>query len=189
MFIKLPFKQRRKLGWTLVEMMVAVGIFSISSLALATIFIFSIKSFAAMANYAGLDRDNRAAMDLLTREIRQAKLVKSYVTNSTGNSLSIRNGDGQDVTYSFNSANKEFSRTVNGYSQTLLSDCNLLSFNLFQRTPQAGNFGMFPVSYGNYTQSVKVVQLTWKTSRQIPSGPVNSENIQTARIVIRKQQD
>jgi hypothetical protein len=93
------------------------------------------------------------------------------------------------VTYSFDSANKQFIRTVNGYSQLLLSDCNLLSFNLFQRTPQAGNFGMFPVSYGNYTQSVKVVQLTWKTSRVIPAGPVNSENIQTARIVIRKQQN
>jgi len=189
MYIKLPFKRRSKFGWTLVEMMVAVGLFSISSMALGTIFIFSIKSFASMANYASLDRENRAAMDMLTREIRQARLVTGYVTNSTGNSLSIRNGDGQDVTYSFDSVNKQFIRTVNGVSQLLLSDCNLLSFNLFQRTPQAGNFGMFPISYDNYTQSVKVVQLTWKTSRQIPAGPVSSENIQTARIVIRKQQN
>lgn len=189
MFIKLPSKRRSKFGWTLVEMMVATGLFSISSIALGTIFIFSIKSFASMANYASLDRANRAAMDVLTREIRQAKLVTGYVTNSSGNSLSIRNGNGQDVTYSFDSANRQFSRTVNGYSQLLLSDCNLLSFNLFQRTPQAGNFGMFPVSFDNYTQSVKVVQLSWKTSRQIPAGPVNSENIQTARIVIRKQQN
>ena len=189
MFIKLPSKSRSKLGWTLVEMMIAVGLFGISSLALGTIFIFSIKSFACMANYASLDRANRAAMDTLTREIRQARLVTGYVTNSTGNSLSIRNGDGQDVTYSFDSVNKQFTRTVNGVSQLLLSDCNLLSFNLFQRTPQSGNFGMFPISYDNYTQSVKVVQLTWKTSRQIPAGPINSENIQTARIVIRKQQN
>jgi hypothetical protein len=48
---------------------------------------------------------------------------------------------------------------------------------------------VFPLASGNWTQSVKVVQLTWKTSRHVPSGPVNSENIQTARIVIRKQQD
>lgn len=189
MFIKFPFKRRGKRGWTLVEMMVATGLFSISSLALGTIFIFSIKSFASMANYASLDRENRAAMDKLTREIRQAKQVTGFVTNSLGNSLSIRNGDGQEVTYSFNLANQQFCRTVNGYSSVLLTNCNLLSFNLFQRTPQSGNFGMFPITYGNYTQSVKVVQLTWRTSRQIPSGPVNSENIQTARIVIRKQQD
>ncbi len=189
MFIKLPFKRRSKLGWTLVEIMVATGLFSISSIALGTIFIFSIKSFASMANYSGLDRENRAAMDILTREIRQAKLVTGYVTNSAGNSLSIRNGDGQDVTYSFSKANQQFNRTVNGYSSMLLTNCNLLSFNLFQRTPQGSNFGMFPIAYGNYTQSVKVVQLTWRTSRQVPSGPVNSENIQTARIVIRKQQD
>jgi hypothetical protein len=29
--------------------------------------------------------------------------------------------------------------------------------------------------------------LTWKTSRSLPGGLINSENIQTARIVIRKQ--
>jgi type II secretory pathway pseudopilin PulG len=189
MFIKLRFKRRSELGWTLLELMVAIGLFSICSIALGTIFLFSIKSFAAMANYSGLDRDNRAAMDTLTREIRQARLVTGYVTNAAGNSLSIKNGDGQDVTYSFDSVRHQFRRTVNGASQLLLSDCSLLSFNLFQRTPKEGSFDMFPVAYGNYTQSVKVVQLTWKTSRQIPSGPVNSENIQTARIVIRKQQD
>jgi len=189
MFIKLPFKRRTKLGWTLVEMMVATGIFSLSSLALATIFIFSIRSFAAMTNYSILDRENRYAMDTLTREIRQAKQVTGYVTNAGGNSLSILNGDGQTVTYSFTSANKQFARSVNGYSSVLLTNCDLLNFSLFQRTPQGSNFGMFPIAYNNFTQCVKVVQLTWKTSRQIPSGPVNSENIQTARIVIRKQQD
>jgi type II secretory pathway pseudopilin PulG len=189
MFFNLPSKRQCKQGWTLVEIMVAAGLFSLSSLALGTIFLFSLKSFASMANYAMLDRENRAAMDVLTREIRQAKLVTGYVTNASGNSLSIRNGDGQDVTFSFDSANQQFVRTVNGYSGVLLTNCNLLSFNLFQRTPQGSNFGMFPITYGNYTQSVKVVQLTWKTSRLVPAGPVNSENIQTARIVIRKQQD
>ena len=45
MFIKPP--QKLKTGWTLVELMVATGIFSISGIALATIFLFCVRAFAA----------------------------------------------------------------------------------------------------------------------------------------------
>jgi type II secretory pathway component PulJ len=169
--------------------MVATAIFSIASVALASIFMFSIKSFASMANYAILDIENREALDLLTRELRQARQVKSYVTNSSGNSLTFVNDANEQITYSFNAAEKQFLRTAPGSSEVLLTNCDLLNFSLFQRNPSNGNYGVFPVAFGNWTQSVKVVQLTWRTSRAVPTGPVNSENIQTARIIIRKQQD
>lgn len=167
--------------------MVGMALFSIASIALMSIFAFSSKSFASLANYAILDIENREAMDSLSREIRQARLVKSFVTNSTGNSLTLLNAAGQQVTFSFNKSQKRFIRTVGGSSTEMLTNCNLLDFHLFQRNPSNGNYGVFPVAYGNWTQSVKVVQLSWKTSRQVPAGPINSENIQTARIVIRKQ--
>jgi Tfp pilus assembly protein PilW len=163
MYIKLPSKRRNKFGWTLVEIMVATGLFSLSSIALGTIFIFSIKSFASMANYASLDRDNRSAMDTITREIRQAKLVTGYVTNAGGNTLSIRNGDGQNVAYSFDSANHQFIRTVNGFSQLLLSDCNLLSFNLFQRL---------------HSQTISACfQSLTATTPKCKSGPIDLEDL------------
>src|SRR3954465_1428314 len=103
MIIKPANKSHR--GWTLVEMMVATGVFAIAGLALSTIFIFSIRSFAALENYCTLDRQNRVAMDKLTLEIRQAKQVVSYDTNAT--SLTILNGDNDQVTYSFNSGLKQ----------------------------------------------------------------------------------
>lgn len=189
MYIKTAGTRWATRAYTLVEVMVAAGLFSISAMALGTIFMFSIKSFASMANYAALDRENREAMDQLTREIRQARQVLSFTTNSVGNSLTLRNGANQEVTYAFNAANKEFRRTVNGVSELLLTNCNLLNFSLYQRNPSNANFGVFPIASGSYTQTVKVVQLTWKTARVVPAGPVNSENIQTARIVIRKQQN
>ena len=52
-----------------------------------------------------------------------------------------------------------------------------------------GNFDIYPVATNNWQQTVKVIQLTWRTSMTLPNGVGNSENIQTARIVIRKQQD
>ncbi len=187
MYIKRPRPAAR--GWTLVEMMVAVALFSIASTALSTLFLFSIKSFASMANYAMLDRENREAMDKLTREIRQAKFVMSYASNSTGNALKFRSGKGTDVIYAFDQANRRLVRQENGMNQIVLTNCSLLEFGLFQRNPSSNSYGLFPVASANWTQTVKVVQLTWKTGRKIVNGPVNSENVQTARVVIRKQQD
>ena len=97
---------------------------------------------------------------------------------------------GPSVTYSFSPSTKKMLRTSSdGTSKVLLNNCNLLSFQLFTRCPSNAVFGSFPVAVNNWQQTVKVLQLTWKTSMTLPSGIVNSENIQTARIVIRKQQD
>jgi hypothetical protein len=156
---------------------------------LATLFLFSIRSFAALANYANLDQENRMAMDKLTREIRQARQVQAFNTNASGNSLTILNGTGQQITYSFDQVNRRMTRSAGGDTSVLLTNCNLLDFQLFQRTP-SNDFGVYSNYYGgNWTQHVKVVQLSWKTGRTLPNGLVNSENIQTARIVIRKQAD
>jgi prepilin-type N-terminal cleavage/methylation domain-containing protein len=186
MFIKRVRAGRR--GWTLVEMMVAVGVFSVSSLALGSMFIFSVRSFAAMANYAILDKANRQAMDQITAEIRQAKYVSDYTANPPA--LTLVNGEGKTVIYGFSAG--QMTRTVNGARQMVLTNCTLLQFGLFMRPPTTNaTFDLYPVQAGqNWQQLVKVVQLTWKTSLNIsPTANVNSENVQTARIVIRKQQD
>jgi type II secretory pathway pseudopilin PulG len=181
--------QKTQRGWTLMEMMVATGVFSISGLALATIFLFCIRSFAAMTNYATLDKCNRHAMDTVTAELRQAQKVLNYSSNATSTSLTIINGDGVNVTYGFDSTKQMFTRN-DGSSSVLLTNCNLVSFGLFVRPPASNSFDMYPVNTGsNWQQQVKTVQLTWKTSMSIcPTAQINSEDVQTACIVIRKQQ-
>lgn len=173
-------------------MMVGVGVFSISGLALATLFMFSLRSYTAMANYAVLDQYNRQAMDQLTYEIRQAQKVVSYASNSAASSLGIINGDGLNVTYTFDGTNQRVLRSASdGSSKVLLTNCSLLNFGLYMRPPTNGTFDVYPVNLGtNWQQMVKVIQLSWKTAMTIcPTTLVNSEDIQTARIVIRKQQD
>jgi hypothetical protein len=145
---------------------------------------------ASMYNYCLLDQYNRQAMDQLTREIRQSKKVLSYSTNSI--TIQAVNDDGSTptVTYSFSPSTRKMVRTSSdGTSKILLNNCSLLSFQLFTRCPSNGVFGSFPVAVNNWSNTVKVLQLTWKTSMSLPSGVINSENVQTARIVIRKQED
>ena len=192
MYIKLAPKARQ--GWTLLEMMVAVGVFALVSMALMGTYIFSVKSMASMYNYSVLDQSNRQAMDQLTREIRQATKVLAYSTNSI--KIQTANDDGStgpNVTYSFSPSTKQMLRTSPGTSKVLLNDCSLLSFQLFTRCPITNLLDSitneFPIATSNWTNTVKVLQLTWKTAIRLPSGVINSENIQTARVVIRKQQN
>jgi hypothetical protein len=190
MFIKIPSKARQ--GWTVLEMMVGVGIFSLVGMALMGTYIFSVKSMASMYSYALLDASNRQAMDQLTAEIRQSRRVLAYTTNSiTVLAVNPDTGVESRVMYSFSPSTKKMLRQniSDGTSKMLLENCSLLKFDLFTRCPSNAVFGAFPVAVNNWSNTVKVLQLTWKTSVTKPSGIVNSENVQTARIVIRKQQD
>lgn len=178
-------RRTRQQGWTLVEMMVSVAVFSVVALALAMLFLFSIRSFAAMYNYALLDQENRQTMDKLTKEIREANEVTSY----TSNSLTILNGSGNTVTYTWSPPpTGTLSRNDGLTTQILLTNCALLNFYLYQKNPSNANWGVFPAATNSFTNTVKVVELTWSTKRAInPTVQVNSENVQTARIVLRNQ--
>jgi Tfp pilus assembly protein PilW len=182
-------RNRNNRAWTLVEMMVAVGVFSIGGVALTSFFVFGLRSFAAMSNYAVLDKANRQAMDKLTCEIRQARQVTNFTTNPP--TLSLLSGDGLTVIYTFNPNTQQMVRDASdGSHQVLLTNCSLLNFDLRQRNPSNGVWGIFPPAQNQWQATVKAVELTWKTSMTIsPTAAVNSENVQTARIIIRKQQD
>ena len=175
--------RRSKQGFTLVELLVASCLFGITAAVLGTIFLFSTRSFACLANYAELDKINRTAMDTITKEVRQARLV----TDVTANSVSLINGDGISVTYRFEPFSQRFMRTTADTSKVLVSDCSLLNFDVYQRNNIAGTWDQYPVATHDWSEYVKVIRLTWKAYRPVPGGPGVSENIQTAKIIIRKQ--
>lgn len=188
MYINLVPRTRQ--AWTLPEMIVATGIFTLLGIALMGAYIYGVKGMASMYSYALLDQKNRQAMDQLTQEIRQSKNVLSYTTNSITILTADQHGsNGPVATYVFSPSTKRMLRnSSDGTSKVLLENCSLLQFDLYTRCP-SNLFGIFPVAVNNWSNTVKVLQLTWKTSITQPSGIANSENVQTARIVIRKQQN
>jgi len=137
------------------------------------------RSFVAMVNYADLETRSRNALDTMTRDIRQVTRLTSY----TANDLTFQDFDGQPLSYTYNPGNRVLSRTKNGIATPLLTECDTLSFSTFQRNP-TNDFNV--VSTTNTTQ-VKLIQLNWKCSRTIFKSKVNTESVQSAKIVIRNQ--
>jgi prepilin-type N-terminal cleavage/methylation domain-containing protein len=178
---------KRTGGWTLLEMMIAVTIFSIAGAAVGSAYLFGLRSFQALSNYSILDQQNRKALDILTREVRQARRVE-FKNDDT---LVLKDGNYDTITYKFDSNTDQFTRTMNMNTEVLLEDCSLIKFVMATRVPNTNvlNDANFYTDYYETSDvnEAKVLNLTWKTRRELPNGVGQSENIQTARIVVRKQ--
>lgn len=175
-------------GWTLLEMMIAVALFTVAGLAIGSMYIFSARSMVAMSNYGVLDKANRQALDLLTREVRQARKIVSYQASPPV--LSLQDGDGNTIVYSFSTSGKQMVRdSSDGAHQVLLDNCDLLQFDLYKRNPVNASYGLLPVATKDVKYTAKVLVITWKTAMKVHStSRTTSEQVQTARIVIRKAQ-
>src|ERR1043166_1457826 len=168
-------------GFSLIETLVTIGVTAICLLALASFFLFSTHSFATLFNYVDLDDLNRIAMDQLTSDVRQAICVKSYTTNT----LTLTDSDSVDLTYAYDPATRKLTRTKNNVSKVLLNECDRLSFRIDRKSVVNGKYETYPVATTMAT--AKVIDVSWMCSRTIFGFKEDTESVQTARIVIRKQ--
>jgi prepilin-type N-terminal cleavage/methylation domain-containing protein len=179
--IKRSGKERRA-GMTLVEVMVATAISGLVLASLASLIFYTGRSFAAMANYVDLDAKSRNALDTMSREIRQCK----QVTAGSATSLTLEDSDGKKIVYNYDAAARTVTREKDGVAdaEPLLTECNFLQFSMFQRNPISGKYDQYAAA----TPSVcKLVQLRWVCSRDLITAKWNTESVQSAKIVIRKQ--
>jgi hypothetical protein len=167
-------------GFSALQLLVASGIASLLIVVVAALSLFSGRSFAALANYAELDARSRNALDRMTKEIRQAKRLRSYETNE----LVLVDGDDQELRYTFNPSERTLTWSKNGQSEVLLTECDFLQFSIFQRNPVNGQYDVYPTGT---PATCKLIQLSWVCSRTILGAKVNTESVQSAKVVIRKQ--
>jgi hypothetical protein len=167
-------------GSSLVEAMIAIGVTGLLMLVLANVSMLSGRMFVSFVNYVDLDDSNRLAMDTLTRDLRECQRVMSCSTTQ----LLIENPDGFTVTYLFNSGAGTLTRSEAGVSKELLTGCDTLLFSLGTRNPIGSTF---TVEATSNVDLAKVVNVSWKCSRTILGRKATTENVQTARIVIRRQ--
>src|SRR5688572_9471386 len=190
-FTKPTLRRRRMAGMLLAEALVTVVVVGILLLTLVMFMIFSTRSFTTMYNYVDLDDRNRVVMDQLTRDIRQCNRIVSCTTAQ----LVLETDDPPVLlSYTFKPAVADNpSDNVGGLlmrrrgeapSKVILTGCDRFSFEMCKRNPMSGSYGVYPTSDPSIA---KVLNVSWLCSRKIFGFKQNTESVQTARIVIRKQ--
>jgi type II secretory pathway component PulJ len=182
-------------GVTLIEVLVATGLGSLVLAAVGFLSLFGARSSLAMANYTDLEFKSRYALDVISRELRQATAVLSFQTNLPFKSLTFTNADqGATVVLTWDSNARTVSFQKSGQSTfTPLTGCDRFDFYLYQRTPliTPTNVIFYPATNitGVLDPSIcKLINLSWKCSRAILTQKINTESVQAAQIVLRNKQ-
>jgi len=161
-------------------MLVGMGLGAIAMTSLASFSLFAGRSVVSLANYADLDSRSRLALDRMATEIRQTRAL----TDFTSTNLTFTDSDGVALSYVYDSSAKTLARLKNSQRSVLLEGCDYLQFGVYQRTPISGSFSNYPATSAS---TAKLIQVTWGCSRSILGKNVNSEIVQSSKIVIRKR--
>jgi prepilin-type N-terminal cleavage/methylation domain-containing protein len=175
-------------GFTLVEMMVAVAVGCLLLAALATLYVFSMRSFAAMANYSDLNQKSRYASDIVSRDIRSALNVISATPGTDAATQVVLNEPDDtsgNTTYKYDDVKGELSRTKNGETKVLLSGVNSMSFTLYQRPLVDAKYE--DIKTAVTTSDAKLVAFQWSCSRRLVGSLNNSEDLEAAMVELRNK--
>jgi Tfp pilus assembly protein PilW len=194
LFCKHRARQRAR-AFTLVEVMVGLGLSSLVLAAVASLIMYASKSSLAMVNYVDLDGKSRYALDVISREIRESTALLAFQTNLPTKFLTLTNANQAatvTITYDGNARTLVLSKTGET-NKTVLTECETWNFSLYQRTPYitSTNVLYYPATNTAGTLSVslcKLINLSWKCSRTIFAQKVNTESVQSAQIILRNKQ-
>lgn len=177
------------------ELVVASGLGAIVLAAIASYGIFSTRSLTAIGNYVVQDMNSRNALDTMSRDIRQANGCTTNTAQFTSSGLTLimtdpNSGQNYTIAYSYSTGQGTLTRTLtittNVQSTVLLTNCSSFAFSYFQRNPTNGVWDAFPVDT-NRPDECKVVQMAWTSGRTVLGRLINSESVQSAKVVIRKE--
>jgi prepilin-type N-terminal cleavage/methylation domain-containing protein len=171
-------------GMTLIEMLVASAVGLLVLTVVSVLSVYALRSFTAMGNYADLEAKSRAALDRITRDLRQATGVVSTNALGTDKRLRLTNAvEGITLEYIWDADSRELVCDSGGAVHTYLTECDEWNFTLYQRTPMPGSTNQFwPTA--NFPMC-KMIEMNWKCSRTILGKKWNTESAQFARIVLR----
>jgi Tfp pilus assembly protein PilW len=173
---KNTFIKNRQSAFTLVEVMTASAISIILAAIIASFFYFSLRSFAAMTNYADMNTRSQMALDKMSKDIRQARGLTAYTTNS----LTFTDANNNSLQFVY--TNRVLKRISGGTSTTYLTNCDSLQFWIYQHTPISNTFDCYvPANVTN----ARVIQMTWHCSRKIRGTKATTETVESATISLR----
>jgi hypothetical protein len=164
------------------DVLIGMSIASVALLLICVLTMFFGRSFAALVNYVSLDQNSRNTLDKMSKEIRQC----NRLVGAGSNYLTFQDWDGGTLLYAYDPTGQTLTRSKNGVADArpLLTQCSYLNFSIFQRNSISNTYDQFPAAD---TNTCKLVQLSWVCYRPIIGTTQNTESVQSAKIVIRKQ--
>jgi Tfp pilus assembly protein PilW len=180
-------RRQRTSGMTLVEMMITVLIGVLVLTTVVVLFLFGLRSFGALSNYADMDARSRMGMDLMLREIRESNQVTGFQTNGATQWLSLSNSlqaVGNKFTWDPTAMTVVWEKTGQN-PKRLFVGCANWTVNLYLRAPDAN--GAFPATTN--LNRCKRINMSWQCYRTNIISRMNSESIVTADVVLRNLQE
>lgn len=178
----------RQAAFSLIEMMAAMGLGLLMLAALMSCSIYSARSFAALQNYRDLESASRLTMDKISQDIRQT----DYLSNYTSTSLVFQTTDPNTsnkyiLSYRYDPTALTLTRAYDSSSNVVMKNCTYFHFDLYQRNPSVTNGGdLTALISTNTAKSVKAIDFTWICQETVYGRVYSSEDVQSARVVIRK---
>ena len=188
-------KNSGRAAFTLVELMVASSVGMMVLAAVSFMSLYASRSSIAVINYTDLEAKSRYALDVISRELRQASQVLSYQSSATLKSLTLTNADqGASIVLTYDPAARTLALNKTGQaSMTVLTECDRWDFGLYQRTPLVTSTNVFYYPATNSAGTLdpkicKLINLSWKCSRLVAAQKLNTESVQAAQFVLRNKQ-
>jgi hypothetical protein len=161
-------------------MLVALAIGGVVLAATCAVWLFSSRSFAGILNYVEMNNASKLALDRMTQDIRSASRLKKFDPEE----LTFEEVDGSTLKFEYKPGKGTLTRIKKGSKEVLLTGCDSLRFSIFQHDPIAGSHEFPPT---DDPDACKLVQVQWTSSRRLTGDSFNTENVRSARIVIRNQ--
>jgi len=188
-------KTAGRAAFTLIELMVASSVGMMVLAAVSFMSLYASRSSIAVINYTDLEAKSRYALDVISRELRQASQVLSYQSSSTLKTLTLTNADqSASIVLTYDPAARTVALNKTGQaSMTILTECDRWDFGLYQRTPlvTSSNVFYYPATNSAGTLDPKIcklINLSWKCSRLVAAQKLNTESVQAAQFVLRNKQ-
>lgn len=177
-------ERRSQGGFSVVELLVAMGISSMALAAVLSTVTFVARSSISTTDYADMDREARSGLETFARDVRMASDVVAFSTNAV--TLQVVTASGTtNVNYTFVPQTKIFYRAYGTSGQRALIK-NIDRFQLSRYSialdPDTGQ----PMEAAN-SLDTKQIQLELRSIRSGPAKAFASNNVVSARYVLRNK--
>lgn len=197
MVIETRPSQCSRRGFTLIELLVGGALGLLVAAAVVFSFMFSSKAVVLATNYATLDQKSETALNNLTRDLRGMNRVTSYVLTPNTNpkysdayqvvtqiTLAPRPGGSSNewLQLEYSPSTRCLFRRSGSNFRVLLTGCDFLEFNFFQRLQTNGIFTVAATTNGSLA---KLIRVRWACSLSGGATSQQTERAQSAEIALR----